>query len=261
MSDLERRAARIVAAKRAIRAASVDGIERRHAPLSIELRNTDTDGDAYTMVGHAAVFNDLSEDLGFFEEWYERIAPGAFAGVLDAKPDVRALFNHDPNIVLARTTNGTLRLEEDEQGLRYEADVAPTTWGNDLRVLLERGDVNQSSFAFRGARKGDSWDEDDEGRLIRTIERFSDLFDVSPVTYPAYLTTDVGAASHTVALERIARNLNDTTSSPDSEREAERVAATTADMAEAGAADGTSEGHSRAFVRRDLAARGRLLDA
>lgn len=186
---------RIAAAKRGIRSHSIEGIERRTVAARVEVRASSTD-DAYMLEGHAAVFDDLSEDLGYFEPWFERIEPGAFKTVLSKNPDVRALFNHDPNYVIARTKSGTLRVTEDGEGLHYEADIDGTTdIGKRLRSSLTRGDVDQSSFAFRVARKGDSWEEDDEGRLIRTIHQFSELYDVSPVTYPAYPTTDVGVAS------------------------------------------------------------------
>lgn len=184
--------ARVSTAKRAIREASIDGVQRRSVPAQLEIR-AKSDG-SFTLAGHAAVYHDLSENLGGFRE---RILPGAFGKVLAGKPDTRALFNHDPNLVLARTTNGTLRLNEDEIGLAYEADVAVTSYGRDLRVLLERGDVTQSSFAFRVAAGGDEWFEDEEtGGLIRVISEFSQLFDVSPVTYPAYPTTDAAARTN-----------------------------------------------------------------
>lgn len=178
---------RVAGAKRAIREASVDGVQRRSVPALFEVR---TQGDAGQGIrGLAAVYNSLSENLGGFRE---KIAPGAFESVLNTNPDVRALFNHDPNLVLARTANGTLRLHEDERGLVYEADIAPTSIGNDVLAWVARGDVTQSSFAFRLASGGDTWEEDaDTGALIRTIHQFSALFDVSPVTYPAYVATDV----------------------------------------------------------------------
>lgn len=186
---------RIATVKREIRSRSTEGIERRTVAARVEVRASSTD-EAYTIEGHAAVFDDLSEDLGFFEPWFERIEPGAFKTVLSKAPDVRALFNHDPNYVLARTKSGTLRVSEDDDGLLYEADIdGGTDIGKRLRSSLTRRDVDQSSFAFRVARKGDSWEEDDEGRLIRTIHKFSELYDVSPVTYPAYPTTDVGTSS------------------------------------------------------------------
>ena len=138
------------------------------------------------IVGHAAVFNLLSENLGGFRE---QILPGAFDAVLD--DDVRALFNHDSNWILGRNRAGTLRLKVDERGLVYEIDPPDTTAGRDVTVSLERGDVTQSSFGFRVAPSGDDWAEDRGGNIIRTIKKFARLFDVSPVTYPAYPDTDV----------------------------------------------------------------------
>lgn len=163
--------------------------ERRVVALkSAEMRANEAGG--FKVGGLAAVFDELSLNLGGFREQIDR---GAFRKVLAGDPDVRCLFNHDPNRLLGRTTNGTLRLKEVAKGLDYEADAAPTSYAADLKVLLEREDVNQSSFAFRVARGGDSWDEDDEtGALIRTIHEFSDLYDVSPVTDPAYPQTDSG---------------------------------------------------------------------
>ena len=119
--------------------------------------------------------------------------------MLASNPDVRGLFNHDPNLVLGRTLAGTLTLEDNPPtGLRYIIDPPDVSYANDLRVSMERGDVNQSSFAFRIARGGDVWEEDEEsGLLIRTITKFSGLYDMSPVTYPAYPSTDSGVASHT----------------------------------------------------------------
>jgi HK97 family phage prohead protease len=164
--------------------------ERRVVPMDkVEVRAKDN--GEWTGFGRAAVFGDLSENLGGFRE---KIDHGAFRKVLKTSPDVRALFNHDPNYVLARTTAGTLTLEEGGQGLDYEFTPGPTTYANDLRILLERGEITQSSFAFRVA--DDSWMEDPEtGGLIRTIHEFSDLFDVSPVTYPAYPTATSGIRS------------------------------------------------------------------
>jgi HK97 family phage prohead protease len=129
--------------------------------------------------GHAAVFDVLSENLGGFRE---KIAPGAFNGIL--KDDVRALFNHDPNLILGRTGAGTLRLSIDADGLVYELDPPDTTIGRDLVTSIQRGDINQSSFGF--VVEDDDFSEDEEGRYIRTIRKIKRLFDVSPVTYPAY---------------------------------------------------------------------------
>jgi len=133
--------------------------------------------------GSAALFNVLSEDLGGFRE---QIAPGAFNDVLN--DDVRALMNHDPNLILARTNAGTLTLEVTADGLMYRYTDPDTSYSNDLRKSMKRGDVTQSSFAFSVAE--DDW-EDVNDELIRTIIKFKRLYDVSPVTYPAYPDTTV----------------------------------------------------------------------
>jgi HK97 family phage prohead protease len=136
------------------------------------------------IAGHAAKFDSLSEDLGGFRE---RIAPGAFAKALTSS-DIRALWNHDPNIVLGRNKAGTLRLVEDSAGLFYECDVPDTQLVRDMVMApIARGDVNQCSFGF--STKADKWAKVDGG-WIRTLLEV-DLFDVSPVTYPAYQSTDV----------------------------------------------------------------------
>ena len=113
------------------------------------------------------------------------IQPGAFDSVLGN--DVRAFFNHDPNFLLARTSSGTLRLSTDKKGLKYEFDVPDTTAGRDLLVSMKRGDITQSSFAFQV--ETDSWKDTSKGE-IRTIEKVSRLFDVSPVSIPAYPDTN-----------------------------------------------------------------------
>ena len=150
----------------------------------LELR---MDGDKPTVVGYGAVFNSMSNDLGGFKEL---ISKDAFEGRL--KDDVRFLVNHDANLILARTTNGTLRLSVDEKGLRYEADLPNTSTARDLMELLKNGTISQSSFAF--TVEDDSW-EMKEGINIRTINKVSQLYDVSSVTYPAY-----NEASSSVAL-------------------------------------------------------------
>jgi len=136
------------------------------------------------IIGHAAVFNTLSLDLGGFQE---RVAPGAFDRALQNNQDVRALWNHDANFVLGRTKSGTLTLAKDERGLIIEINPPDVGWVSDLRKSIERKDVDQMSFQFRTIK--DSWDEVD-GKIIRTLLDV-DLFDVSPVTFPAYEDTDL----------------------------------------------------------------------
>ena len=136
------------------------------------------------IAGHAAKFDALSEDLGGFRE---RIAPGAFAKTIQSA-DIRALWNHDANFVLGRNKSGTLRLSEDASGLAFEVDMPDTQTVRDLVMSpIARGDVNQCSFGF--STTSDKWAKVD-GEWIRTLLEV-DLFDVSPVTYPAYQQTDV----------------------------------------------------------------------
>lgn len=145
-------------------------------------------GDSQRVVaGYAAVFNAPSEDMGFVEF----IAPGAFTQCLG--DDVRCLFNHDPNLLLARTSSGTLRLSQDDRGLRYEFEVPDTTFGRDFHTMVQRGDVSQSSFGF--SVSADEWAEQPDGKWHRTITQVGRLFDVSPVTYPAYPDTEVALRS------------------------------------------------------------------
>ena len=147
------------------------------------------DGKGWRFEGYAAVFDSLSEDLGGFRE---RIARGAFTQALTRGDDVRALFNHDANYVLGRTTAGTLRLSEDDHGLRFEVDAPDVGWVRDLRESVKRGDINQCSFQFTVDKE--SWDEADKQNVVRTLEDVR-LYDVSLVTYPAYAATSASARS------------------------------------------------------------------
>lgn len=143
------------------------------------------------LAGHAAVFNEKSENLGGFREI---VAPGAFDDALK-KDDVRALFNHDANFVLGRSIAKTLRLLQDDRGLAYEIDLPDTQTIRDLVIApVERGDISGSSFGFRVLPNGQDWTEDEDGVLIRTLTAVR-LHDVSPVTFPAYPQTDVAVRS------------------------------------------------------------------
>lgn len=158
--------------------------ERRYVAHELEARAA---GDTMVVAGYAAVFDSLSQNLGGF---VERIAPKAFAKAVKEN-DVRALFNHDPNIVLGRTTNGTLKLAEDSRGLHYEVDLNPkNSRHRDLYEDVQRGDVDQSSFGF--STIDDEWGFTEQDYPLRTLKSVK-LYDVSPVTYPAYLDASVGA--------------------------------------------------------------------
>lgn len=161
-------------------------IERRtYVVRDIETRQAE-DG-TMRLSGYAAVFNDSSVPLPFKES----IAPGAFRKTLSETPDVRLLINHE-GLPLARTKNGTLTLREDERGLFMDAEIADTQEGRDLYTLVQRGDLDQMSFAFRVVRQ--KWSEDRSTRVLTEVSLADG--DVSVVTYPAYPTTSVEAREH-----------------------------------------------------------------
>ncbi|MCG8430859.1 MAG: HK97 family phage prohead protease [Candidatus Omnitrophica bacterium] len=160
--------------------------ETRTFNFSIEKRDDD---EGTKIVGHAAVFNEATDIGGMFRE---QVAPGAFKESIKAD-DVRALFNHDPNFVLGRNVAGTLRMSEDKKGLAIEIDPPDTQTARDLEVSMRRGDITQMSFAFQV--KKETWEEGEEGESdLRTLQEVR-LFDVSPVTFPAYDGTDVAVRS------------------------------------------------------------------
>jgi len=148
---------------------------------SEEMRVSETD-EGSILEGYAAVFNSYSQDLGGFRE---KINPGAFAKTLNDGADVRALFNHDSNLILGRTKSKTLELSEDDKGLYYRVKLPDTSYARDLVVSLKRKDITQNSFGFRVV--SDTWSTDGKKRALNEVK----LFDVSPVTYPAYLQTSL----------------------------------------------------------------------
>ena len=127
-------------------------------------------------------------------KYYERIQPGAFDRALAEGQDVRALFNHDQNLVLGRTVSGTLRLRADSVGLKYEVDLPNTQTARDLAESIKRGDVSGSSFAFSVSKEGQQIERSKDGTTYRNITD-TNLFDVSVVTYPAYESASSGLRS------------------------------------------------------------------
>ena len=161
-------------------------------------------GAAPTLVGHAAVFNQRTS-IGPFDEI---IAPGAFTRSLrDSGNPVYALWNHDPNFILASTKNGTLRMTEDNVGLRCEMDPLDTPTIRDLVLKpIQEGMVDKMSFGFMVARGGSKMDYSDPKMPLRTVTD-CDLFDVSPVTFPAYSGTDISATRFSIMAGRLERGL------------------------------------------------------
>ena len=148
---------------------------------SPEIRINRESDDSPVIEGYAAVFNEWTSIGGFFDE---RIARGAFKKTIN-ESDIRALMNHDPNYILGRNKAdpSTLALKEDRKGLFTVINPPGTQWANDLLVSMDRGDINQMSFAFDVIKE--SWDNEENKRTIQEVK----LYDVSVVTYPAYPTT------------------------------------------------------------------------
>lgn len=163
--------------------------ERRFAPGHVEVR---ANAENRTIGGYAAVFNSPSQNLGGFRE---RLAPGVFNRAASRDwpgygTGVFARYEHENSFTLGNSRSGTLRLDIDEQGLRYDVDVPLSqqyVW-----ELIERGDVRTSSFAF--FTEQDEWDTDETGFPMRTLLQVG-LVDVAPVNTPAYLDASVGLRS------------------------------------------------------------------
>lgn len=178
-------------------------VERRTYASSLEVRMVEDKGEEIPVIrGYALKFDEESEDLGGFTEIIDRKALEN-----TDMSDVRALFNHDPNFVLGRTTNGTLKLEIDDVGLRYEITPSDSQIIRDLVYTpIKRGDVNQSSFGFIVTSEDSEWERRDEGPWKRTITNIRELFDVSPVTFPAYRQTEATARSLEAAKQAVERD-------------------------------------------------------
>lgn len=167
-------------------------MERRTHTVEMRVKDAAYGKKMPTMEGYAANFNSLSEDLGGFREV---LIPGCFKEAL-ATSDVRALFNHNADKILGRNVSGTLRISEDERGLRFEIDPdMEITYVKDLSRSMARGDITNCSFGFRVAEDGDAWRKEPDGTWLRSIMKVDRLYDVSPVTYPAYTSTSCAVRS------------------------------------------------------------------
>lgn len=185
-----------------------------HRTIAVMELHAQEDGEKPTMEGYAARFN-TPADLGYF---IEIIEPGFFDDVLD--DDVRSLWNHDANYVLGRISAKTLELKQDDDGL-YQVTYPPVVeplaaqWAKDALVSIKRGDVKEMSFTFtiKSIDRGDPVDGDEwirrDGKTYRFLKKGGcrELFDVSPVTYPAYGETSVSASTRS-RFERFEKEFN-----------------------------------------------------
>lgn len=172
---------------------------KKHSPNEIrsglirEVRVAKADDGSHTVSGYAIVYNSPSVDLGGFVEY---VAPGALSRTLTENPDVLCLRDHKPELLLGRTTVGTLTLEDDHIGLRFTCSLPSTTAANDLAESLQRGDIDACSFMMTVVK--DTWSQDSQGNITRTLLDI-DLDEVSVVSFPAY--PDTSAALRTAPAE------------------------------------------------------------
>lgn len=167
--------------------------ETRSMVENVEYRSDSDSGERF-IEGYALKFDTWSADLGGFKETIKRSAlENTDFG------DVRALFNHNADHVLARSSAGTLALDVDDIGLKFRAKIPNTSYGNDLAENLRNGNVNQCSFGFCLAEGGDDFTYDEnEGIFKRALRSIKEIVDVSVVTYPAYADTDVAPALRSI---------------------------------------------------------------
>ncbi|WP_167355852.1 HK97 family phage prohead protease [Paenibacillus oryzisoli] len=188
--------------------------EMRHFDMEeVEIRAKEEGGESRTITGYAARFDKLSVNLGGFRE---KISRGAFARSLKTE-NIRALWNHNRDIVLGSTKAGTLRLWEDDKGLRFDFDAPASPWGDTALESIRRGDVEGMSFGF--SVRNDTWEENGK-ELIRTLDDV-DLFEVSPTAFPAYPSSSASARSTEDVLSEYRSSHSGTNEDENKQKEAE----------------------------------------
>ncbi|WP_035430871.1 HK97 family phage prohead protease [Bacillus sp. UNC322MFChir4.1] len=163
---------------------------REQTGSNIEIR--ENDGGSRTITGYAVKWEMKSVTMGYWRRFKEQFTRGAFTESL-TQDDQLALWSHDTSRVLGRTKNGTLRLFEDDIGLRFELDLPSTTLGNDTYETIKRGDVDGVSFGFQMVKE--EWDESDPDNIVRSVTK-AKLAEISPVAFPAYPDSQVSARSY-----------------------------------------------------------------
>lgn len=173
-------------------------MDKRDLGEKPEIRS-DEEGNNF-IEGYAIVFNRESKDLGGFKEI---VNPSA---MIDADvSDIMGRYNHE--VLIGRTTTGTMSYGIDEVGVRYSIKLPNTDYpGKYVREMVERRDINGSSFAFDVKKGGDKWEERSDGSMLRTINSFSKIYDMGPVDNPAYADTTSAMRSMEKFKEVVKRN-------------------------------------------------------
>lgn len=239
-----------------------EGRELRLVELrDIEVRASEDPAAPIGFTGTASVFEKPTK-IGGRWGWWEKVDRHFFDSALVRPDDSRMLKNHNTDLPLARISAGNLRLATSDAGLGVDADMVPTTYAHDLALTMDAGVVTQMSFAFSLA--ADKWEilqEDQpwggkEGDELRTLLDASLLWEVSPVTFPAYTDTDASLKSfdafcHELGLDdvedrqRLAVAIRSGDPSPDL-AERLRAAATRLDASATPHASGAPDGASNA---------------
>ena len=167
--------------------------EIRYIPaMEITIREDPNKTDAMAIKGYVVKFNERSSLL--YDEWYERVAKGAFAKSLEQNT-IKALWNHNSDIVLGSTKSKTLQLVEDDIGLRFELELPNSSQARDIYESIKRGDVDGVSFGFYVRDNGDKWEYLKEEDVYERTLLDIDLIEISPTPFPAYPTSEVGKRS------------------------------------------------------------------
>lgn len=166
-------------------------MEKEIRMLATDLEIRETDDNKKMMSGYAVKWDQLSEKMGWYYRFREKFKKGSFADSLRDDKQM-ALWNHNTDMILGNTKNGTLRVLEDDTGLRFENDLPDSEWGKCAHECIKRGDVDGVSFGFK--MLGEEWDESDLDNITRTITK-AKLFEISPTPFPAYSQSEVQARS------------------------------------------------------------------
>ncbi|HEF5706442.1 TPA: HK97 family phage prohead protease [Bacillus cereus] len=169
--------------------------EIRALPMTIEVREVNEDEGKRTISGSIKYNNESAEMRDWWGDTFvEEIAEGAFDESLKVR-DVVGLWSHDTSQVLGNTKSKTLRIENDKKELRFELDIPNTTVGNDAWELIKRGDVDGVSFGMKVTKDKWSSEERENGKLYKRSILNAELYEISPVAFPAYPTNEVSVRS------------------------------------------------------------------
>ncbi len=167
--------------------------EIRALPTTIEIRAAEGEDGKRTITGSIKYETDSAEMRDWWDDIIvEQIATGAFSESLKVR-DVVGLWSHDTSQVLGNTKSGTLRVFDGQKELRFELDIPNTSVGNDAWELIQRGDVDGVSFGMRVTKDKWSTEDRDDGKIYRRTILDAELYEISPVAFPAYPANEVSA--------------------------------------------------------------------